>query len=437
MTKFTPLKKLSTNKTFKEGDVFVLFGELFNRGYANGLVKCAQEKGMKIIGVTVGRREGKILRNLTDEEKKNAEEYLGGEIINIPLEAGFDMEELDGEGSIIDMLNVWKKDNWNTLKLDWAQVTQRKKAAEKKFKDNLSQVVCQLQKKIPENVNIFFAHIMAGGIPRSKIIFVLANKIFKGKGDRHLSSDLYWKSELGRLCDMSFNEVTADTFQYLIEGTTEIYKKNTTNGKHVVYTAYGYHGCEILTTAEKYEWQTYTPYQQGHAKKRLEKIAISYFQKNIPAIVFNCPEIRTNSSDLFLGVELSLFPFLKALQKENNQPWTQELWDYCQSKLIDGNSLSSVITELQRYYSSPIIRQTLDFEAWPMENSLVLSELMVGTSEKITALHKDKKDLITDHLSQYIIEGVGNIMFNEASQPQHPVLWLGHDIIAKEIHRRR
>ncbi len=35
------------------------------------------------------------------------------------------------------------------------------------------------------------------------------------------------------------------------------------------YTAYGYHGTEILIDGE-YHWQTYTNYTQGYAKMRLE-----------------------------------------------------------------------------------------------------------------------------------------------------------------------
>ncbi|MFA7634012.1 MAG: hypothetical protein WCX90_10260 [Thiohalomonadaceae bacterium] len=35
----------------------VLFGELFGRGYANGLIDEARKSGMTILGVTVGRRD--------------------------------------------------------------------------------------------------------------------------------------------------------------------------------------------------------------------------------------------------------------------------------------------------------------------------------------------------------------------------------------------
>ena len=45
----------------------------------------------------MGRRDAdKNLRALSEEELKEVEQNLGGEIINIPLEAGFDLESVDG-----------------------------------------------------------------------------------------------------------------------------------------------------------------------------------------------------------------------------------------------------------------------------------------------------------------------------------------------------
>jgi len=87
------LRDIPHNNIFRKGDVFVLFGELFGRGYANGLVNEARKAGMTIIGVTVGRRdENNALRALTDEELATAEDNLGGRIINVPLMAGFDLD---------------------------------------------------------------------------------------------------------------------------------------------------------------------------------------------------------------------------------------------------------------------------------------------------------------------------------------------------------
>ena len=93
----TDLTQLPQPHHFRAGDVFVLFGELFGRGYANGLVGQARAAGMTIVGVTVGRREADgTLRPLNDEELAAAEANLGGTIINVPLMAGLPGEPVYG-----------------------------------------------------------------------------------------------------------------------------------------------------------------------------------------------------------------------------------------------------------------------------------------------------------------------------------------------------
>lgn len=56
MTSLTSLRNIPEGHLFRSGDVFVLFGELFGRGYTNGLIQEARKAGMTIIGLTVGRR---------------------------------------------------------------------------------------------------------------------------------------------------------------------------------------------------------------------------------------------------------------------------------------------------------------------------------------------------------------------------------------------
>jgi hypothetical protein len=50
-------------------------------------------------------------------------------------------------------------------------------------------------------------------------------------------------------------------------------------------------------------------------------------------------------------------------------------------------------------------------------------------------MHKDRKALITDHLSSLVLESSGPLMFHEASAPHGPVLWLSHDIIARQLNK--
>jgi hypothetical protein len=61
--------------------------------------------------------------------------------------------------------------------------------------------------------------------------------------------------------------------------------------------------------------------------------------------------------------------------------------------------------------------------------------MMIGTSDEITQKHKDRKALVTDLLSALVLEGTGPLMFYETSSPAAPVLWLNHDIIAKQLNR--
>ena len=48
MTEFKPLRHIPHANVFRKGDVFVLFGELFGRGYVNGLIDEARAAGMTI-----------------------------------------------------------------------------------------------------------------------------------------------------------------------------------------------------------------------------------------------------------------------------------------------------------------------------------------------------------------------------------------------------
>jgi hypothetical protein len=433
MSALTPLRDLPAAGLFRAGDVFVLFGELFGRGYANGLIDEARKAGMTILGITVGRRdENDRLRALTAEELQEAEGRLGGRIINVPLMAGFDMDAPEGTPTPTALVADLKLTNWQESKLDWPQIERCREVGIARFKSSVAQVMAELDQAIPDGANVLFAHTMAGGIPKTKVFLAIANRIYKGRGERFLSSRALLDSDLGKMILMNFDEVTANTFQYLIEGSSSIRARLAKSGGEVRYTAYGYHGTEILIGGA-YLWQTYTSYTQGYAKMRLERHAEAAWAQGIKATVFNCPEIRTNSSDIFVGVELSLFPLLKALKKEGCGTWAEQQWAHCQSLLRDGVELQGILDKIEHYNADPAITRFRNFEAWPMDNSADLAEVMVGTSEEIVELHKDRKSLISDHLSSLVLEGTGPLIFREASAPHGPVLWLSHDIIAKQL----
>ncbi|MFN7089609.1 MAG: enoyl-acyl carrier protein reductase FabMG, partial [Allorhizobium sp.] len=273
MTSPVSLTEIPQNNLYRKGDVFVLFGELFGRGYVTGLLDQAKKAGMEIIGITVGRRdENNKLRPLTDEELAQAEANLGGRIINIPAMAGFDLDAPEGEKTPTDLLATLTLENWETEKLDWAHIEKCRQVGVKRFQDAVAKIMDELEGMIADGRNVHFAHTMAGGIPKAKVFLVLANRIYKGRGARHMSSQVLLDSDLGKLILQNFDEVSANTFRHLIEGSAAIRARIEKSGGQVRYSAYGYHGTGILI-GDEYRWQTYTNYTQGYAKMKLEAIA--------------------------------------------------------------------------------------------------------------------------------------------------------------------
>jgi len=427
MTRYNAMREVPATAGFKEGDVLFLCGELFGRGYANGIVDEAKAKGMTIIGSTVGRRDSDgTLRALNDEELASAEAALGGKIINIPLEAGFDMEPGSDGISPVDRFKGVKPDEWATVSLDPAQVEYSKERGTQRFRGNLAAVIAQLETLLPAQGNLLAVHTMAGGIPRARVFMPILNKLFKGQGDRFLSSEAFWNSDMGRLCSTSFNEVTADTFSYLIEATAGLRDRLS-----VRYAAYGYHGCEVLIDGV-YTWQSYTPYLQGWAKIRLEDIALAAWEKGIKATVYNCPEIQTNSSALFLGVENSLYPLLSSLMQEGEQ----EIPKACQELLKEGVSADMLLACANAYLSSPLVTATRDFDSWPQHNSPQQQEYMLNCSAELIAMNADQKEIICAVLSRGVFKGVGTLMFDSSWEPKAPLYWLNHDVIAKRLAKK-
>ncbi|MFN7125070.1 MAG: enoyl-acyl carrier protein reductase FabMG [Allorhizobium sp.] len=433
MTSPVSLTEIPQNNLYRKGDVFVLFGELFGRGYVTGLLDQAKKAGMEIIGITVGRRdENNKLRPLTEDELAQAEANLGGRIINIPAMAGFDLDSPEGEPTPTDLLSSLTLENWETEKLDWAHIEKCRQVGVERFQDAVAKIMSELEGMIADGKNVHFAHTMAGGIPKAKVFLVLANRIYKGRGARHMSSQVLLDSDLGKLILQNFDEVSANTFRHLIEGSAAIRTRIEKSGGQVRYSAYGYHGTGILI-GDEYRWQTYTNYTQGYAKMKLEAIAEEAFASGIKATVFNCPEIRTNSSDVFAGIELPLLPLLKALKKENGGARAEKVSADCQNLLVEGATIDDVLQKIADFQASDVMIPFYDFNNWPMPNSQGQSDITIGTSAEIAQMHKDSKALISDYLSVLVVEATGALIFGEVANPSAPVLWLNHDMVARQI----
>lgn len=429
MSDYCPMTTLPPAAGYTNGDVLVLVGELFGRGYANGLLEEANRLGMTVIGTTVGRRDSDgTLRPLNEAELAEAEALLGAQIINIPLEAGFDMESPNGASSIAERLKKAKPDEWESISFEPDFIEQACASGTARFKANLAAVMTELEKLVPANANLVLAHTMAGGIPRARFFMPLLNKVFKGSGDKYLASEPFWNSSVGKLCDASFNEVTADTFAYLIEVSAGLRTRQQQAGAKVAYTAYGYHGTGILVNGA-YQWQSYTPYLQGFAKMRLEDHAAAARTQGINATVFNCPEILTNSSALFLGVELSLYPLLTSLQQAAPAA-SEPLVKRCSDLLADGQSIEGMLQTAADYLAAPLINDALEFAGWPQHSSKDQMELMLATSAKLMEMHRDQKQLVCAELSRVVFRTTGRLMIQSSWSSQQPAVWLNHDTIA-------
>jgi hypothetical protein len=431
MTTYHALRKKPSIAPYKPGDILVLFGELFSRGYANGLVEEAERLGMQIITATVGRREKDGgLRPLNDEEitlATTSQKIL----INVPLEAGFDLEPSEIGPAPVDMLKDLKLSNWMNAQMNSEALEASRKKGAQRFKQNVESFMNQLTPLIKPGKNVVFAHLMAGGVPRTKIVMPLMNRVFKGRGDRFLASQEFWESPIGKFCETSFKEVTAETFRHLMDHSTPLKDKIEAAGGHVSYVAYGYHGTEVYLSGE-YKWQTYTPYLQGWAKRNLEEISREYSLKNYNCCVYNCPEILTNSSSIFQGVEVCLYPLVKALTLDApTSARTATTLTECQSLLKDGYSLNEILDLTNAYSKQPVILDHCQFNQWPQHSSREQMELMLEFSEKLVEMHIDPKKLITSILSEVVFDSCGYVMLHDSWQPKAPVSWINHDLVAR------
>ncbi len=429
---FQPLKEAPNSSDFKADDVLVIFGEVFARGYVNGLIEEAKANGMKVIYSTVGRRgENLQLRPLNQEELEEKKKQGQWPLINVPLECGFDLEP-DSKGvTPVSQLKGLKLSEWQNAKMDWVSIEESKTRAIAGFRERVTKYMAELEGLVPKGSNIMFAHTMAGGVPRAKIVLPAMNRVFKGYGERFASSQEFWEGELGRFCSMSFMEVTAHSLKHLIELSQSLTDKLAKNGARVCYVAYGYHGNEILIKGE-YQWQSYSPYLQGFAKLELEQHAYRASKKGIAATVFNVPEILTDSSAIFPGVEIPLYPLIAALRKENpGASITKSLIVLCRELLKPEHSIDEILQITDEYFRSNLKKEWTKYDIWPQHNGSKQMEQMQTTSERIIGMHKDPKQLLSKDLSEVVFRSCGKAIFREGSRPRKSVLWIGHDLVAK------
>ncbi len=426
-----PLRALPPRAGWRKGDVLVVLGELFGRGYANGIVDEARRAGMTIVGATVGRRDADAaLRPLSADELAQAEAALGGRIVNVPLEAGFDLEPPGDAGpSPVEQLKALKGASWESFRLDWDLVERSRDAGARRFEASATAFAAELERLVPRGANVLLVHTMAGGFPRARALMPLMTRVFRGTGDKLIPSETFWGSDLGRLWAAGFEEVSARTFGRLVAATAGL----RTGERRVRYVAYGYHGCEVLVGG-RYAWQTYVPYLQGWAKLLLERLAEAAWREGVRCTVFDAPEVWTNSSALFRGVEVSLYPLLEALRREGpGSAAADAVWSGCRALLREGATLEAHLARAEGYLASPAAARFRDLAAWPQHAAPDQMEAMLAASDDLLAMSADPKNPVCAELSRAVVRAVGRLMFDAAWEPPGPVRWLGHDVVARRL----
>ncbi len=428
---YTPLRDLPPKAGWRPGDVLVVLGELFGRGYANGIVDEARRAGMTIVGATVGRRDADgALRALAPEELAQAEASLGGRIVNVPLEAGFDLEPADGGGPTpVDQLKGLKAGDWESFRLDWDAVTRSREAGARRFDRNAATFAEELERAVPKGANVLLVHTMAGGFPRARSVMPLMTRVFRGTGEKLVPSAALWGSDLGKLWAAGFEEVTSRTFQRLVAATAPLRAR----AGRVRYVAYGYHGCEVLVGG-RYTWQSYVPYLQGWAKLALERAAEDAWNEGVRCTVFDAPETWTNSSALFLGVEVALYPLLAALRREGpGSPVPAEVEARCRALVREGATLEAHLERAERYLAAPELTPLRELATWPQHSTPEQMEAMLAASAELLALSADPRNPVCAELSRAVVAAVGRLMFDAAWEPSAPVRWLNHDVVARRL----
>ena len=126
-------------------------------------------------------------------------------------------------------------------------------------------------------------------------------------------------------------------------------------------------------------------------------------------------------------------PLLEAYRKEGGGDWVQGVWEECQALLKEGETLEAILETVGAYQQNPVMQSFYNFEAWPMQNSPEQVEMTVGTSADIVALHKNRKELVSDVLSAHVVSATGALIFGASSNADGPVLWLDHDLVAQQL----
>ena len=183
---------------------------------------------------------------------------------------------------------------------------------------------------------------------------------------------------------------------------------------------------------------------------KLEDVNREFHRSGISTTCFNCPEILTNSSSIFQGVEVSLYPLLGPLMaiangeapegipapSANGKKRAQSILDSCRALLktdVDPDVFKTILRITSQYLRHPLTKEHAIYSEWPQNNSREQMELMINTSNQLIDLHRSEKELITSVLSEQVFRATGLVQSRYAHLYSEPVVWIGHDTVAEAL----
>jgi hypothetical protein len=150
--------------------------------------------------------------------------------------------------------------------------------------------------------------------------------------------------------------------------------------------------------------------------------------------VYDAPEIWTNSSALFTGVELPLYRLLAALDEEGpSAPATIALRERCAALLQKDATLELLLARAGLFLTDSALAPFRRREGWPHHTTAPQLQAMLAASEACAAMSADPREPVVGELSRAVVEAVGRLMLDHAWEPDAPVRWLGHDVVAKRL----
>ena len=320
---------------------------------------------------------------------------------------------------------------WTEDKLDWAQIEQCRAVGVKRFTDSLAQVMARLDGLIlPGECAV--RPPPAGGIPKAKVFLAIANRVYKGRGERFMSSQTLLDSDLGKLILMNFDEVSANTFGHLIEGQRggSAHGSRARAGRCATPPT-ATTGTEILIGVPPPGRPT--PVTQGFARMRLgaSRRPVDEGREGDGLQLPNSPTPR----HLCRG-QLPLVPLLQALHREGGGAWAQAQWRsqlqpagrWHQHGRPDGQG-----RRIPRQRSDAPVPQ---FRRMAVSNAPAQAELTIhfrrGAEDATRTPRPDHRPA-----QRAGDRGHRTADARRVGGAGRPVLWLNHDIIARQLNRLR